>query len=83
MLESLAFVLFTTFVAYLVEKIRVAVIEKYQQEAFSELQTERPVEGKEEQDLELEPSQYLKGSQSALSPPQDAFRELEQDTATH
>jgi hypothetical protein len=66
------------------EKIRVAVIEKYQQEAFSELETERPVEGKDEQDLELAPSQYLKkGSQSELSPSQDTFRELEQDTATH
>jgi hypothetical protein len=65
------------------EKIRVAVIEQYQQEAFSELETEWPVEGKEERDLDLAPSQYLKGSQSEWSPPQDTFRELEQDTATH
>jgi uncharacterized protein involved in outer membrane biogenesis len=40
MLESLAFVLFKTFVAYLFEKIRVAVIEQYRQEAFSELEFE-------------------------------------------
>lgn len=65
------------------QKIHVAVIEKYRHEAFDELEAERPVDGGDEQDIELDFSPYLKGSQSESSPPPDPFRELERDTATH
>ncbi|MCP4406721.1 MAG: hypothetical protein GY807_02995 [Gammaproteobacteria bacterium] len=65
------------------QKIHVAVIEKYRHEAFDELEAERPADGGDEQELVLDFSPYLKGSQSESSPPQDPFRELEQESTDH